>query len=184
MLRNALNKYQSLVKKYPVSTQGIQSGFLMGVGDFIAQICVEKKKVDEINMKRLCNYSALGLIYVGPVLRIWYGKLDRMIPASGQKLQYKKVLVDQGLFAPVFIASILSLMTAMNGGSKEEVIEKLKQDYPDILTTNYKIWPAVMIVNFSLVPVNYQVPVTQCVAVMWNIYFAWKANQPLAELKY
>ncbi|KAK7866369.1 hypothetical protein R5R35_003292 [Gryllus longicercus] len=155
----------------------------MGVGDTIAQICIEKKPLEEFNVKRLFNYSLVGLVYVGPSLRIWYGGLDKMFPSSGRKLQYKKVLVDQGIFAPAFIASILTILMGINGEKPEAIKEKLKQDYKDILITNYKIWPAVMIVNFSFVPVNYQVLVTQTVAVLWNIYFAWKANQPVIKIE-
>ncbi|GLG92852.1 uncharacterized protein GBIM_00409 [Gryllus bimaculatus] len=127
--------------------------------------------------------STLANNYLGPSLRIWYGGLDKMFPSSGRKLQYKKVLVDQGIFAPAFIASILTLLMGINGEKPEAIKEKLKQDYKDILITNYKIWPAVMIVNFSFVPVNYQVLVTQTVAVLWNIYFAWKANQPVVKIE-
>lgn len=36
-------------------------------------------------------------------------------------------------------------------------VEKVKQDLKAVLITNYKVWPAVQILNFSVVPVKLQV---------------------------
>ena len=36
-------------------------------------------------------------------------------------------------------------------------VEKVKQDVKAVLITNYKVWPAVQMLNFSVVPVKLQV---------------------------
>jgi hypothetical protein len=36
-------------------------------------------------------------------------------------------------------------------------VEKVKQDIKAVLITNYKVWPAVQMLNFSVVPVKLQV---------------------------
>ncbi|XP_013918083.1 PREDICTED: protein Mpv17 isoform X2 [Thamnophis sirtalis] len=80
-------------------------------------------------------------------------------------------------FAPCFLACFLTLAGALNGLSLERNWSKLKEDYPDTLITNYYIWPAVQLANFYFIPLNYRLPVVQCVALIWNSYLSWKANK-------
>lgn len=88
----------------------------------------------------------------------------------------QKVFIDQIVFAPLFLAGLLSLIGFSQHQDIDKVKEKLKNDYKDILIANYSLWPWVQILNFSVVPLNYQVLLTQTVAVFWNIYFSWRTN--------
>lgn len=88
----------------------------------------------------------------------------------------QKVFVDQFVFAPVFLAALLSVIGYSQHQDVEKVKDKMKNDYLDILTSNYAVWPWVQLINFRFVPLNYQVLVTQSVAVLWNIYFSWRTN--------
>lgn len=113
----------------------------------------------------------------GPGLRKWYGTLDARCTAKtrvGRTMQ--KVFIDQVVFAPFFLGCLLSLIGYSQHQDVEKVKEKLKNDYTDILVANYSLWPWVQIINFSFVPLNYQVLLTQTVAVFWNVYFSWRTN--------
>lgn len=88
----------------------------------------------------------------------------------------QKVFVDQFVFAPVFLAALLSVIGYTQHRDVEKVREKIQNEYVDILTTNYAVWPWVQLINFRFVPLNYQVLLTQSVAVLWNIYFSWRTN--------
>ncbi|XP_069830256.1 protein Mpv17 isoform X4 [Dendropsophus ebraccatus] len=65
------------------------------------------------------------------------------------------------------------------GSTKSVAIKKmlLDQDYTDALITNYYIWPAVQIANFYFIPLHHRLAVVQVVAIIWNSYLSWKANQ-------
>lgn len=113
-------------------------------------------------------------------MRKWYGFLDKRVSAKtpiGRTVQ--KVFVDQFVFAPFFLATLLSVIGFSQHQDIEKVKTKLNNEYLDVLISNYAVWPWVQIINFRFVPLNYQVLLTQVVAVMWNIYISWKTN--LAE---
>lgn len=110
-------------------------------------------------------------------MRKWYGTLDAKVTASsrfGRTVQ--KVFIDQIVFAPIFLAGLLSLIGYTQHQDVDKVKDKLRNEYKDILVANYSVWPLVQIINFSIVPLNYQVLLTQTVAVFWNIYFSWRTN--------
>lgn len=103
--------------------------------------------------------------------------LDSRVTAKKPVIRtIKKVLLDQLVFTPVFLASLLSIISYSQKQDIGYVQDKLRHQYFDILLTGYSVWPLVQLINFGFVPLNYQVLVTQTVAFLWNIYFSWKTN--------
>lgn len=94
--------------------------------------------------------------------------------ALGRTIQ--KVCIDQLVFAPVFLAILLSIIGYSQDQDVNKVKAKIQSDYMDILSANYTVWPLVQMINFQFVPLNYQVLLTQTVAVFWNVYFSWRTN--------
>nr|XP_036865338.1 protein Mpv17 isoform X6 [Manis javanica] len=151
--------YQRALTAHPWKVQVLTAGSLMGLGDIISQQLVERRGLREHQAGRTLTMASLGCGFVGPVVGGWYKVLDRLIPGTAKVDALKKMLLDQGGFAPCFLGSFLPL------------------DYPDALITNYYLWPAVQLANFYLVPLHYRLAVVQCVAVIWNSYLSWKAHR-------
>jgi hypothetical protein len=76
----------------------------------------------------------------GPGVRLWYGALERLFGSGGKPKQaLKKVVLDQFLFAPALIASILTVVPLASGQSLQQAQAKLDQDYWPVLKANYQV---------------------------------------------
>lgn len=159
--------------------EGINVALIMGAGDIIAQLAMEKKTVSDWNHNRTLRFSAIGFCFVAPVMRKWYGKLDSLVAKNQPALRrgLKKMVLDQTCFAPPFTLCISYLVPFVNGEKHEHVVERLKQNYFGILRANYMLWPVAQVVNFTFVPVQYQVLYSQFIALIWNCYLSWMLNK-------
>nr|XP_034370445.1 protein Mpv17 isoform X2 [Arvicanthis niloticus] len=158
--------YQRALAAHPWKVQVLTAGSLMGVGDIISQQLVERRGLQQHQIGRTLTMVSLGCGFVGPVVGGWYKVLDHLIPGTTKVDAVKKMLLDQGGFAPCFLGCFLPLVGILNGMSAQDNWAKLK-----------RLWPAVQLANFYLVPLHYRLAVVQCVAVVWNSYLSWKAHQ-------
>ncbi len=65
-------------------------------------------------------------------------------------------------FAITGIAAFFTIMTVAEGGGRRAVQTKLRDMYVPTIKANYMVWPLVQIVNFRLMPVQFQL-VSPCV---------------------
>ncbi|XP_046393047.1 protein Mpv17-like [Ischnura elegans] len=172
--------YQRILMKHPTKVQALQTGVLMGAGDAVAQTLIEKRNFKEYDFVRTVRFFGIGFCIAGPGLKVWYGFLDKHIAKrkTGPTAVLKKVFVDQAVFAPSFLACFVVLLGTLEMKPWNSIREKLNRDYFDILVSNYKVWPAVQLVNFYFVPLQYQVLFVQIVALFWNTYLSWKTSKP------
>lgn len=118
-----------------------------------------------------------SLFFQGPSLSVWYKFLAKKIKQDGKFWVVKKVAIDQSTFAPCLMATLITSINLLEGNSFQYSVEQLKEKYFDVMSTNYKIWPAVQLCNFYFVPLKHQVLVVQSVALFWNAYLSWKTKQ-------
>ncbi|XP_044752191.1 protein Mpv17-like [Coccinella septempunctata] len=169
--------YGKTLQKYPIVVQSIQVGFLMSAGDAIAQKCFEQRVNEKpFDYERNRNFLLLGTFIIGPSSSVWFSVLDRYIKGRPAERAIKKVICDQFIFAPCFLAVFLMLLETMKRRSITEARKAVGVYYFDILKVNYAVWPFVQLCNFYLIPVNYQTLFVQCIALGWNIYISYKSH--------
>ncbi|TLS31374.1 hypothetical protein PpBr36_03436 [Pyricularia pennisetigena] len=110
------------------------------------------------DFERLTRFMAYGFC-MAPVQFKWFKFLEKTFPitktaAFGPAM--KRVAFDQLVFAPFGIAAFFTAMTIAEGGGRRAVQNKLRDMYVPTLKANFAIWPAVQVINFRLMPVQFQ----------------------------
>jgi protein Mpv17 len=127
------------------------------------------------DFERLSRFAAYGFA-VAPLQYRWFGFLSKVFPmakgqpAFGQAL--KRVIFDQLVYAPFGLTLFFTVMTIAEGGGRRAVSNKMRDMFVPTLKANYVIWPAVQIVNFRLMPMQFQLPLVSTVGIAWTAYLS------------
>lgn len=148
------------------------NGSIMGFGDVIAQTVVEKKSIKDVDGWRTAKYASIGAVIISPVLTRWFSFLEQKIPPEESQLRrgMKKMLLDQTTMSPILNFVVMSSVAILNHHTWSQMKEEIPAQYPHILKMNYLVWPAVQIINFTFLPLAYQVVFLQFVAIFWNCF--------------
>jgi len=123
-----------------VKTKALTSAVIVGLGDVACQALLEGRSLQggscatttetaergethrggeggeggvcakPFDYARLGNITLLGAVLVAPVLHVWYGFLGRKLPGTSIGPVVGRVVLDQALFAPTFIAIFFSAL--------------------------------------------------------------------------
>ncbi|PWN51064.1 hypothetical protein IE53DRAFT_314564, partial [Violaceomyces palustris] len=63
-------------------------------------------------------------------------------------------------------------MGLMEGKDSEQLKSKFSEMYFPALLANWKIWPAIQLINFRYMPLKYRVPFTSSCGVLWTLYLS------------
>ncbi|CAA0403727.1 hypothetical protein AtNW77_Chr5g0104191 [Arabidopsis thaliana] len=172
--RSLLSWYQALLSNSPVLTKAVTAALLNLVGDLICQLTINK--TSSLDKKRTLTFTFLGLGLVGPTLHFWYLYLSKVVTASGLSGAVIRLLLDQFVFAPIFVGVFLSAVVTLEG-KPSNVIPKLQQEWTGAMIANWQLWIPFQFLNFRFVPQNYQVLASNVVALAWNVILSFKAHK-------
>lgn len=110
------------------------------------------------DFERLTRFMAYGF-GMAPVQFKWFKFLSRAFPITKEAAfgpAMKRVAFDQLIFAPFGLVCFFTVMTIAEGGGRRAIYNKLRDMYIPTLKANYILWPAVQVINFRLMPVQFQ----------------------------
>jgi protein Mpv17 len=144
--------------------------------------------------KRTGRFFIMGCCWVAPCTHYWYTALNtKLIPGPPTiRRVTTRVVLDQTLFAPIFCPSFMGLLWLLEGRgyrqnqsssssstsspSFEELGKDLLDVTPDIIRANWFVWIPANAINFSVVPLQYQVLYGNVVALCWNVFLSHKSQ--------
>lgn len=126
------------------------------------------------DFERLTRFMAYGFL-MAPIQHKWFSLLSRTFPitktaAFGPAM--KRVAFDQFIFAPIGLGCFFTFMTVAEGGGKRAIMRKFQDVYVPALKANYMVWPAVQIINFRLMPIQFQIPFVSTIGIAWTAYLS------------
>ncbi|CAO2822373.1 unnamed protein product [Amaranthus hypochondriacus] len=170
---NFLSWYMDLLVKFPVLTKAVTSALLNMIGDVICQLVIDK--VPSLDYKRTFMFTFLGFALVGPTLHYWYLYLSKLITIPGASGAFLRLLLDQFIFAPIFIGTFLSALMTLEGRASQ-IVPKLEQEWFSSVVANWRLWIPFQFLNFRFVPQQFQVLASNFVALIWNVILSFKAH--------
>ncbi|KMZ73777.1 hypothetical protein ZOSMA_140G00150 [Zostera marina] len=168
--------YLKSLQKHPIFTKSLTSALLNLVGDLICQLLINQ--VSTIDVNRLAVITFLGFALVGPALHYWYYSLSKIVKISGTNGTFLRLLLDQFLFSPTFIAVFMSSLVTLEG-KPSLVIPKLKQEWVSAVIANWQLWIPFQFLNFQFVPQPFQVLAANIVAIAWNVILSFMAHKEI-----
>lgn len=185
-MRHLFTAYNSLLKKYPITTNCISTGILMGLGDILAQYLFptnQSNKSSTFDYQRTFRAFIFGSCIFGPIGHTWYKFLGTKIQWKSNNRSYTKlkttlfrVLIDQTIFVPFICYPIYyGSMTLFEG--KQPIWQNLKLKFEekwwDTVRTNWMVWPFVQFANFYLLPPHLRLLMINFVSIGWNTFLSY-----------
>lgn len=168
-----IKTYQRLLHQRPFVTNVMTTCTFMVTGDLTSQAFFQNR--EHIDIKQTVRFAIAGLIFVGPVVRGCLVMIDKIFgPTTSIKVLAKKLILDQGICAPCFLAGNISILTLLQGRSIEGVQNELSNSYINLLKLNYTFWPFVQVINFYFIPLTYRVLFGSSAALAWNTIFSYR----------
>lgn len=126
------------------------------------------------DFERSIRFMAYPFIMT-PLQLQWFKLLTRLFPLTATSRMVpalKRVAFDQLLFAPAGLCCFFTFMTVAEGGGRKQVVKKFQDIYVPTLKANYILWPAVQIINFRLMPLQFQIPFVSTIGIAWTAYLS------------
>ncbi|OJK00400.1 Mpv17/PMP22 family protein [Aspergillus aculeatinus CBS 121060] len=130
--------------------------------------------IPAFDFERLTRFMSYGF-FMAPVQFHWFGFLSRTFPLTKKNPSIpalKRVAFDQLMFAPFGLACFFTFMTVAEGGGKRALTRKFQDVYLPTLKANFVLWPAVQILNFRVIPIQFQIPFVSSVGIAWTAYLS------------
>lgn len=84
-----------------------------------------------------------------------------------------KIVVNQGVFTPLFNSYFFGMQAFLAGDNLVEVWERIKRTVPTSMLNSVKLWPVVTAINFTFIPIEYRSVFAGVIAVGWQTYLSW-----------
>lgn len=182
-------RYNHQLMVNPIPTKCITAGVIAFVADIVCQTYFssdeklkEKPPMERIDWRRNFNFTLLNAVGIPPLTHYWYGYLSTRIVGDTIAAALKRVFFDQALFAPLLVGALFSSNMVLKGEA-DGIHDKLRNDLPGTMLSNYMVWIPAQILNFRYVPPQLRVLWANFVGFFWNIYLSSAANKPSKRLE-
>jgi protein Mpv17 len=163
----------------------LTSGSLSASGDLLAQFAVSQfaksagKQPDAYDPSRTARMFGFGFAFYGPFQFYWYNLLDWLMPLKSVPNFLAKVTANQLVLAPITLSTVFAWNLCLTG-KRDELRGKLRRDLLPTMLNGWKFWVPAATLNFSVIPLEYQVLYMSCCGVLWTAYLSYASSNAIA----
>ncbi|KAK4695560.1 hypothetical protein P7C71_g2212, partial [Lecanoromycetidae sp. Uapishka_2] len=185
-------KFNTYYADKPVLTIMVTNAVLGGIADTVAQsltairsksrrnLAANKDISDGIEMPEYDEKSPYTTEFMIPHRTpgpppFDFERLTRFMSLSDHETERDGAGVTEGL------AMFFTFMTVTEGGGRRAVARKFQDVYLPALKANFMLWPVVQILNFRVIPLQFQIPFVSTVGIAWTAYLSLtnSSDEPL-----
>jgi len=173
--RSFLSWYNGKLTTAPFTTKALSTGATYVLSDLTAQGLSGSLGASPMQSAlRAFKFGAVGALWVGPLLTLWFQAMDRMVPGRNTKAVGTKLALDQLLQGPFMIGTMFLWCGLLQGSSFGMIQNKLQTELFSTWVKSVYVWAPVQIVQQAFVPMHYRVAVANGVSYFWDTFLALK----------
>ena len=124
----------------------------------------------------------MGFVYVAPMLHLNYTKILPAIAPSGVKHEVlKKLAFDQTVFASTMMVGFFVLINVIEGHGVKKGLNDVRAKFWPTMYVNWQLWIPASFINFSVMPIKFQVLFANFVALIFNTALSFIHNKKSIE---
>ena len=171
----ALTRYSHQLEKKPILTKCITSFCTFGLGDLISQY-LEKKNTDKPwEWVRFIRQASFGFV-IAPYFHLNYCVISPRFFGGSSKGVLMSVIYDQTVSVCIFTSLFFTYLDTTSGKSLQQATDELKVKMLPTLLANWKVWPFIMLINFTIIPIPFRVFYTNICGMFWAAYLSYVQN--------
>jgi len=168
---NPLEWYSRELARRPLRTKALTAMTCFGLGEAIGQLIIAGR----IDPGSLAFMILFGLCYAGPAGHYWYEALDDAVGRVGLKGGVAitvKVGLDQLVWTPVNTLLFFTSFGLWRGYSFHKAVAHALPLLWPTLRVNWVVWPLILLVTFSVIPLSFHAPFLNLCNVLWAVFLS------------
>lgn len=153
------------------------SACVLTTADLLAQLAVERREIETLDMMRTFRAALFGLLVKGPIMGTFYPWTDRTFPSKKLPHIISKLLVDQGPYSWFLNSCFLFWVPMAEGCGVHEACETVTRGIIPLQLKAYKMWPVVHTINYTFVPPEGRIMFVASANVIWSVVCCLTAAQ-------
>lgn len=184
-----LESYTSALQTYPLTTKVSTAAVLAAMGDAIAQ---QREGPTPYDQERALSFTLFDAAYRGGFQHLAFpwiidtcrGDLvysaatqlslgaDQSFCAAVEATALNQLVIVPLVYYPLFF----SITGAVQGLTKEQSLTRAKKNFVDLTLRNWRFWIPAQYVQFAFLSVEWQVPYTCAMGLVWNVILSAAAG--------
>ena len=179
-LPNALwASYQNAVGAHPVAVKAGLTGVTYMLGDMIAQLVQQKQQIMllelpprslrdnllRMDIRRYARAGLVGLAFLGPLAHFYY---EYVADNFGSWPTLCKIALDQTLYLAFYNTLYYLVLGQLAGRPLSEVAAQYSEQFWQLLTAGWKLWPFVGLITYTFVPTEHRVLFVDAIEIAYS----------------